>query len=97
MKLYPRCSSKEKPVAFSATGYFVPCCWCDNKDLFRDFKEITQEKFHISNIESPDNVFKSEEWNHLIDKITNDGANAPKVCRRKCSGKWTSKEVIVKC
>jgi hypothetical protein len=97
MKLYPRCLREEKPVAFSATGYFVPCCWCDNANLFRDFKEITQEKFHISNIDSPDDVFESDEWKQLIDTIKNDGSNAPKVCRKKCSSRWSSKEVIVKC
>ena len=97
MKLYPRCLKKEKPPAFSATGYFLPCCWCDNSNLFRDFASITQDKFHISNIETPDKVFQSSEWKDLINTIQNDGANAPKVCKRKCASEWVAKEMIVKC
>ena len=100
-KLFPRCIEGKnashlgtKDVALSATGYFVPCCWCDNKNLFRDFSAILKEKFHISNIDSPDDVFKSEEWKKLMYTIENDGANAPKVCQLKCGFQWEQKRII---
>lgn len=100
-KLFPRCierknlvEKEEKDVALSATGYFVPCCWCDNINLFRDFPTILKEKFHISNIDSPDDVFESEEWKKLMYTIENDGANAPKVCQLKCGFQWEQKRMI---
>ena len=101
IKLFPRCIGGKnasnigtKDVAISATGYFVPCCWCDNANLFRDFPTILNEKFHISNIDSPDDVFKSEEWKKLMYTIEHDGNNAPKVCKVKCGSQWEQKRMV---
>lgn len=100
-KLFPRCIKGKnashlgiKDVALSATGYFVPCCWCDNANLFKDFSEILKEKFHISNIDSPDDVFESDEWKKLMYTIEHDGNNAPKVCKLKCGSQWEQKRII---
>lgn len=99
-RLYPRCikphteSEKRKDIAMTASGYFIPCCWCDNNNLFEHFKEILQEKFHISNIDSPDDVFESDEWKKLMYTIEHDGSNAPKVCKVKCGSQWEQKRLI---
>jgi hypothetical protein len=101
MKIFPRCLRRdeeftpEKSVAFTASGYLVPCCWCDNRQLFEDFASITQEKFHISNISSPEEVLESEEWITLMNTIQNDPSNAPYVCKRKCSSESIYKQVII--
>lgn len=96
MKIFPKCVHEGRRVAFSATGYFVPCCWCDDLNLFVDFKQITQDKFHISNIKSPSDVFYSEEWKDLLHTIENDGKNAPAVCQEKCGREWIHKDIIAK-
>lgn len=100
IKLSPRClkdaeGNRRKPVSFSALGYFIPCCWCDTPKVLEEFSTITQEKFHIDNIESPYEVFHSKEWKELMDTIVNDGKNAPDVCRRKCASNWYQKIRIV--
>ena len=101
MKIFPRCltrvgeSTAQKAVTLTASGYLVPCCWCDNKHLFNDFSSITQEKFHISNIDSPEEVLESREWKELIGTLLNNPKKAPYVCQRKCSSEKVYKQVII--
>ena len=41
MKLNPQCINDKKQITLSATGWVLPCCWCDNstKDL-NQFKAL---------------------------------------------------------
>jgi hypothetical protein len=99
-KMHPRCvwdpiQKEQKGMAFSASGYLLPCCWCDNVNLFEDFGSITQEKFHISNVETVEEVLESKEWNDLMQTIQNNYENAPSICKSKCSQPWLQKKIDV--
>ena len=49
MKLYPKCMPDNKAPALSATGYFLPCCWCDGSKLDK-FHRILKPHLHISKV-----------------------------------------------
>ena len=83
MKLYPRCIDGHKPPALSATGYFLPCCWCDGTKLHK-FKNLLKPHFHISKVENIKDVYLSKEWDNFFAVLKYSPENAPNVCKRKC-------------
>jgi len=94
-KLYPRCmDTRKKAPAFSASGYFYPCCWCDNSKS-HEFKNITPEHLHIDNVENLTDIFLSKEWNDFFIMLKENPENAPTVCKKKC-GKNAFKSNIAK-
>ena len=91
MKLYPRCIKGEKPPAYSATGYIVPCCWCDNVDLEKDFSFILKEKLKLENVEKVEDILLSQEWVDFFRMLRDNSNEAPSVCKKYCSSEWESK------
>jgi len=86
--IYPRCM-KNKPPAYSATGYILPCCWCDNENI-EDFDFMMKEHLHISNIDTIDDVFLSDEWTEFRERLE---TNPPRVCKKYCSSEWETKRI----
>ena len=84
MKLYPKCMTDNKAPALSATGYFLPCCWCDGDKLHK-FKNLLKPHFHISKVENIKDIFLSKEWDKFFDRLIYTPDLAPKICKRYCS------------
>lgn len=108
MKLYPKChpywnvDGEEiknphvmKPVAYTAQGYVLPCCWCDASEgfLFGQNQRKSLEDFGFFNeelkVENVDDVqleiLASPEWYHFHETLLQNPHLAPPVCKRSCS------------
>lgn len=85
MKLHPKCIDNNKPPALSATGYMLPCCWCDTAD-FRGFESLMKDHLHLDNVNDVRNeIILSEEWDNFFYTLIENPKAAPSVCRRKCA------------
>ena len=93
MKLYPRCMSGKKPPAYSATGYILPCCWCDDDKVLTEFNFLMKEHLKVDNVESIDEIFLSEEWINFFKMIEHNPIEAPFVCKKYCSNDWETKRI----
>ena len=86
----PSCIHDNKEPAYSATGYILPCCWCDTGFILEDedFASIVQEKFKLGVAEDVASIVESDEWKEFF-----KFKRIPLVCQRYCGG-GKSKEVI---
>ena len=86
----PSCIHDNKEPAYSATGYILPCCWCDTGFILEDedFASIVQEKFKLEVAEDVASIVESDEWKEFF-----KFKRIPLVCQRYCGG-GKSKEVI---
>jgi hypothetical protein len=79
----PSCIHDNKELAYSSTGYILPCCWCDSGFILDDddFKNIVQDKFKVENVENVSEILESDEWIDFFkfEKI-------PVVCQKYCGG-----------
>jgi len=87
-KLNPKCF-KNWATAYTATGYLVPCCYCDNPETMNDsnFKKLLDaSKVEESN--SIEDILLSDEWSNFRDNLKKD--IAPNVCFRYCGQNKTA-------
>ena len=87
----PSCIHDNKEPAYSATGYILPCCWCDTGFVLEDgdFTSIVQEKFKLERVNDVKEIVESDEWKEFFEFKT-----IPLVCQRYCGGNRKAKEVI---
>ena len=92
-KLNPKCFKTDKhgdrAVAFTATGYLLPCCWLDNhangtvhQKWVKDFYKKEQ---HIDNHEKIEDIIEGKTWQNFFNMLENDPEDAPKVCWEHCN------------
>jgi|TARA_B110000977_G_C10979381_1_gene455512 hypothetical protein len=87
--LKPQCVPNGiREFAYSATGYIVPCCICDNAhhhDKKNDplHNNLFKEHLHLDNAESLDDIFLSKEWINFVDSL-NSYETAPLICKGHC-------------
>ena len=101
MKLYPKChpyweidgekikNPEIKPVAYTAQGYLLPCCWCDhvisNRKKHIEMFGLFDEELKVENVDDIElEILESPEWYHFHDTLLQNPHNAPILCRRKC-------------
>lgn len=89
IKLEPRCVHGGRDPSFNIDGFFLPCCWCDNRTAKKqlEFFGIFHDEFFIDNLNTPEDVkavFKSDEWQFFYDTIENNPNNAPDICKHHC-------------
>ena len=100
MRIYPKChpyweSDGEKIInlevqntAYSADGYLLPCCWCDQVEPERapfevyGFYESDLKVSNVDNIEQE--ILRSPEWQYFHETLLNNPHAAPRICKRKC-------------
>ena len=102
MKLYPKChpywnvdgeeiqNPSIKPVAYTAQGYLLPCCWCDHVTSDRkrhiELFGLFDEQLKVENVDDIEReIFRSPEWYHFHDTLLQNPKNAPFICKHKCS------------
>ena len=79
----PKCLDGSKEYGWDYIGNLLPCCWgfqTDNKP----FPHLTKDKFHISNINSMEDVINSKEWKDFHIMLKNNPENAPDICKKYC-------------
>jgi hypothetical protein len=93
-KLEPKCLSG-KGYGYTATGYLVPCCWCDprenmpNEQITIETKEIKdmffKEHLKLTNVNNIMEILRSKEWKDFYNTLLDDDSNnALEVCKRYC-------------
>ena len=99
MKLYPKCHPyiyddnaeapvkfrKQKKIAYTAQGYVVPCCWCDDVDM-SDFEKngLLDEELKLENVDKVDKILISKQWLSFHKTLILQPENAPTICKKKC-------------
>lgn len=92
-KLEPRCFperfKKEKEImgiAYTSTGYLMPCCWLDEIHYINEYKKIGlhDEELKLSNNECVEDIVYSEQWQNFRRILVEEPHNAPTICRYKC-------------
>ena len=79
----PKCLDGSKEYGWDYMGNLLPCCWgfqTDNKP----FPHLTKDKFHISNINSMEDVINSKEWKDFHSMLKTNPENAPDICKKYC-------------
>ena len=100
-KLEPKCLSG-KGYGYTATGYLVPCCWCDpstdgrNEQIIIETKQIKdmffKEHLKLTNVNNIQQILRSKEWKNFYDTLfDNDSNNALEVCKSYCGTSESTK------
>lgn len=98
MKLYPKCHPywydeeipvkfrRQRAVSYTASGYMMPCCWCDQIDM-SEFKKLgmLDEELKLENNSSVKQIMLSKQWVSFHKMLIENPENSPTVCKRKCS------------
>ena len=82
----PKCLPPgEKELAYTATGYIVPCCWVDCPEGWKEpqIKGLYQNKLKVSNNKDIESIVNSREWNEFFDELKTNPSNT---CKKFCSG-----------
>lgn len=87
----PKCLNGKNCFGFSAKGYLLPCCWADNYIRMKYFSELVQEKFHLSNVDSIDEIVNSQEWQDFYRGLIDNPEEAPQVCKDFCAANFDNK------
>jgi len=87
IKLNPQCINNKKQITLSATGWVLPCCWCDNstEDL-NEFKALgfLDSDLKLENANSLNEILTSDCWTNFYSLLDKDIKSAPKVCKSFC-------------
>lgn len=91
MTVDPKCIKGDNCIAYSATGYLLPCCWADQIDRRLEFKSLLQKKFRLDKVESIEEIINSDEWQSFYRGLLEDPNNAPSVCKNYCKSGYNNK------
>ena len=98
MKIQPKCEKgkQSKDYAYSAKGFLLPCCWCDqiNPSNDKELMKLFRPHLHLDKVDSIEEILLSDEWLDFKKSITNDYDKAPKVCKRYCGTNQEFKGII---
>jgi hypothetical protein len=91
LKIKPRCltfnpKSYHKPAAYTSDGFMLPCCWLDDpkNDFGVEYFGLKDDHLRVKNVDSLEEIFKSDEWDHFFDTLLNNQGQAMKHCKYKC-------------
>ena len=80
----PQCL-EGKEYGWDYMGRLLPCCWFWEPDNYHlSQSQLTQDKFHISNIKKVEDVVNSKEWVEFHRMLKENPENAPDICKLKC-------------
>jgi hypothetical protein len=80
---------KTKRIAYTSTGYILPCCWCDvsgNKAEREDYVQfgLFDEDLKLKNNENIKNILLSKQWVNFHKTLLDSPEKAPIRCKRYC-------------
>ena len=75
-------------IAYTADGYLLPCCLCDEIKHRKDFVDLGfyNESLKLSNNGSVDDILHSDNLIKFIDTIMHHPQNATRCCKINCGG-----------
>jgi hypothetical protein len=82
LNFFPRCLNNKRDVAYTATGYLIPCCWVD---MDPDFEKFFNESLYIDNNESVEDILNSKIWQEFYHMLENQPSLAPNICKTQCT------------
>lgn len=90
----PKCLKGENCFGFSSRGYILPCCYFDNEySLKFDVPEFVQEHLNLSNVNSVEEIFNSDEWKIFFRRLEERSLDLPYPCHYYCSDNSTPNKV----
>lgn len=92
-KIYPKCLSAWRDLAFTSTGHLTPCCWVNYSFHEPFLKDLLTDEMHIDNFESIEEILTSKPWRDFYNMIQNNQDLAPSTCRHYCTGKTTLEDL----
>jgi len=96
LKINPKCfpfddegnvmiSQMSQCMAFSASGYYLPCCWIDNAhDKYENPNGIYDEELNAKEGMTPEKVLKSKQWKDFYHTILFKPEKAGSRCKTQC-------------
>ena len=83
VKVYPKCLNK-KELAYTATGYLLPCCWLDVPTGWSEpqIKRLMQKHLLLENNEKVEDIINSKEWKEYFEELK---TNPSLICQKFCS------------
>tara|TARA_B110000211_G_scaffold229155_1_gene286480 strand:- start:2146 stop:3069 length:924 start_codon:yes stop_codon:yes gene_type:complete len=83
----PKCIMSDRQMAFTSTGFVVPCCWIDSPGGRRDstLKQFYQKEMHIDNFAGVGDVIDTPLYKDWFDMLQNKPELAPNYCKHFCS------------
>ena len=77
----------DRQMAFTSTGFVVPCCWIDSPGGRRDstLKQFYQKEMHIDNFAGVGDVIDTPLYKDWFDMLQNKPELAPNYCKHFCS------------
>tara|TARA_Y100000004_G_scaffold70406_1_gene79139 strand:- start:693 stop:1820 length:1128 start_codon:yes stop_codon:yes gene_type:complete len=83
VKIYPKCLNK-KELAYTATGYLMPCCWLDVPTGWSEpqIKRLMQKHLKLENNDQVDDIINSKEWKEFFKELK---TNPSYTCQKFCS------------
>ena len=91
IKIDPKCLNGFS-VAYSATGYILPCCYADNHNI-EDFSELMTEDMMVDNNDDIEDIVYSDQWLEFYNKLKTNSKDAPRACKYYCGSDWWTKQV----
>lgn len=99
-KLEPRCfpesfkKQKDTPdamktmgIAYTSTGYLMPCCWLDDNIIHvKEYEKLGlhDEELKLANNKSVEDIVYSKQWQNFRRILAEEQHNAPTRCKQKC-------------
>jgi hypothetical protein len=83
-KFKPKCLNHEAPIAYSAEGYIIPCCWVDRNGC-TGYERFYKQSLHIDNNESIEDILLSDTWLEFYNMLEHRPNEAPQHCHSKCT------------
>jgi hypothetical protein len=91
VEIKPRCltfepKSYHKPAAYTSDGFMLPCCWLDDpkNDYGVEYFGMKDDHLRVKNVDSLNDIYTSEEWDHFFDTLLNNPERAMRHCQYKC-------------
>ena len=95
-KLSPLCLHNKTGRALVNSGYILPCCFIDydfryrQDDLPKEFLNLLDEELKLTNIESIDILFKSNQWKQFL-QYMQDAHDGKITCTVKTCNEFCTK------
>ena len=82
IKVNPKCKYHQG-LSYTATGYILPCCWCDNPLGWQEpqIKRLRQQHLKLENNDKVEDIVYSKEWKNFMEELE---TNPAKTCQRFC-------------
>jgi len=81
-----------KRIAYTSTGYILPCCWCDvagNKEERDEYVEfgLFDEDLKLKNHKGIKEIMLSKQWINFHKTLLDSPEKAPSRCKKYCGTK----------